>query len=206
MQRAGQLRLISGRRLLSPRGSGTRPTTARVREAVMNIVRPRLMDCRWLDLCSGSGVMACEAIERGARSVTAVEKDPRSASICERNLKDVAQSGSGRADVTVVKRDLMTWLQQDWREDGFDLIYFDPPYDGGLYSKTLTLLANQEWLQPDGLLICEHRSDQPLNPGDDWTVVDRRRYGSSSLVLINRPERCRRDGTDSRQPRTDPEA
>ena len=40
----------------------------------MNIVRPRLMDCRWLDLCSGSGVMACETIERGARAVTAVEK------------------------------------------------------------------------------------------------------------------------------------
>ena len=119
MQGAGQLRLISGRRLLSPRGSGTRPTTSRVREAVMNIVRPRLLDCRWLDLCSGSGVMACEAIERGARSVTAVEKDPRCASICERNLMEVAQSGSRRADVTVVKRDLMIWLQQDWRQEGF---------------------------------------------------------------------------------------
>ena len=206
MHGAGQLRLISGRRLLSPRGSGTRPTTARVREAVMNIVRPRLIGCSWLDLCSGSGVMACEAIERGARSVTAVEKDPRCASICERNLKDVALSGLRRTEVTVVKRDLMIWLQQDWRQDGFDLIYFDPPYDGGLYSKALSLLANQEWLKPDGLLICEHYSDQILDPGDHWTVVDRRRYGSSSLVMISRPERYCRDGIDSRQPRTGPEA
>ena len=206
MNGSGQLRLISGRRLLSPRGSATRPTTARVREAVMNIVRPRLMDCRWLDLCSGSGVMACEAIERGARSVTAVERDPRCASICKRNLEAVATSHAAQTKVKVVKRDVLLWLQQDWQESGFDLIYFDPPYDGGLYQKTLALLGKQPWLEPDGLLICEHRSGQPPSPGEDWTVVDQRRYGTSSLVLISRRERCHRDGTDSRQPRTIQEA
>ena len=206
MNGSGQLRLISGRRLLSPRGNGTRPTTARVREAVMNIVRPRLMDCRWLDLCSGSGVMACEAIERGARAVTAVEKDPRCASICKRNLEDVAKAHSGRTEVTVIKRDLLLWLKQDCGGIGYDLIYFDPPYDGGLYQQTLSLLGEQCWLQPDGLLICEHRSDQPPDPGENWIEVDRRRYGNSSLVMISRPERCHRDGTDSRQPQTSPEA
>ena len=61
----------------------------------MNIVRPRLMDCRWLDLCSGSGVMACEAIEQGARAVTAVGR-PRYASICKRNLEDVAKAHSSQ--------------------------------------------------------------------------------------------------------------
>ena len=206
MNGSGQLRLISGRRLLSPRGNGTRPTTARVRQAVMNIVRPRLMECRWLDLCSGSGVMACEAIERGARAVTAVEKDPRCASICKRNLEDVAKSHSGLTEVTVVKRDLLLWLKQDCDEIGFDLIYFDPPYDGGMYKQTLSLLSKQCWLQPDGLLICEYRSDQPPDPGDNWTVVDRRRYGNSSLVMISRREHCHHDGIDSRQPQTAPGA
>ena len=202
MNGSGQLRLISGRRLLSPRGNGTRPTTARVRQAVMNIVRPRLMECRWLDLCSGSGVMACEAIERGARAVTAVEKDPRCANICKRNLEDVAKSHSCRTEVTVVRRDLLLWLKQDCGEIGFDLIYFDPPYDGGMYQQTLSLLSKHCWLQPDGLLICEYRSDQPPDPGDNWTVVDRRRYGNSSLVMISRRERCHHDGIDSRQPQT----
>lgn len=206
MNGSGQLRLISGRRLLSPRGNGTRPTTARVRQAVMNIVRPRLMECRWLDLCSGSGVMACEAIEQGARAVTAVEKDPRCASICKRNLEGVAKSHSGQAQVTVVKRDVLLWLKQDCGEIGFDLIYFDPPYDGGMYQQTLSLLSKQCWLQPDGLLICEYRSDQPPDPGDNWTVVDRRRYGNSSLVMISHRERCHHDGIDSRQPQTVPGA
>ncbi len=206
MNGSGQLRLISGRRLLSPRGNGTRPTTARVRQAVMNIVRPRLMECRWLDLCSGSGVMACEAIERGARAVTAVEKDPRCASICKRNLEDVAKSHSGRTEVKVVRRDLLLWLKQDCGENGFDLIYFDPPYDGGMYQQTLSLLSKQSWLQPDGLLICEYRSGQYPDPGDNWTVVDRRRYGNSSLVMISRRERCHHDGIDSMQPQTVPGA
>ena len=106
----------------------------------------------------------------------------------------------------VVKRDVLLWLQQDWQESGFDLIYFDPPYDGGLYQKTLALLGKQPWLEPDGLLICEHRSGQPPSPGEDWTVVDQRRYGTSSLVLISRRERCHRDGIDSKQPRTIQEA
>ena len=66
---SGQLRLSGGRRLKSPPGRGTRPTTARVREAVMNMLGSRLEGCRWLDLCSGSGIMGCEALLHGAAAL-----------------------------------------------------------------------------------------------------------------------------------------
>ena len=89
MHGQGQLRLIGGRKLLSPRGSGTRPTTSRVREAIMNVLSPHLMGSSWLDLCSGSGVMGCEALQRGAQRVVAVEKDSQSAQISKLNLKTV---------------------------------------------------------------------------------------------------------------------
>ena len=196
---SGLLRLSGGRRLRSPVGTSTRPTTARVREAVMNMLASELQDASWLDLCSGSGVMGCEAIERGVSRVWAVEKDPKTASVCRDNLMLIAGGRSPSPTVEVIRRDLVSWLQTGRPSSlpSFDVVYFDPPYDGGLYSKTLSLLANQEWLRPDGLLICEHPSDQPLDPGGQWTVMDRRRYGSSSLVMISRPERCRRDGTDS---------
>jgi hypothetical protein len=65
-QGAGGLRLSGGRRLLSPPGLVARPTAARVRLAVINLVADQLPGCRWLDLCCGSGVMACEALLRGA--------------------------------------------------------------------------------------------------------------------------------------------
>ena len=204
MNRSGQLRLISGRRLVSPQGQGTRPTTARVREAVMNIVRPKVPNCRWLDLCSGSGVMACEAIEHGAHSVTAVERDPRCARVCEENLRTVCGAAHKTAEYTVIRSELVRWLRRGWNELPFDLIYFDPPYASGLYLTALTELACDGWLHQDSLVICEHRSDQTPEAGDAWTVVDERRYGSSSVALLSRRERCRPDGTGSTPPQTDP--
>ena len=204
MNRSGQLRLISGRRLVSPQGQGTRPTTARVREAVMNIVRPRMPNCRWLDLCSGSGVMGCEAIEHGAQSVTAVERDPRCARVCEENLRAVCGAEQGTAEFSVIRSELLRWLRQGWDASPFDLIYFDPPYEAGLYESALNELAHDGWLDQSGLLICEHRSDLMPPAGDAWVVVDQRRYGSSGLVLLSRRERCRHDGTGSMQPQTDP--
>ena len=66
------LRLSGGRRLQSPPGNTVRPTSSRVRLAVMNLLAAELPGCRWLDLCCGSGVMACEALQRGAREVVAV--------------------------------------------------------------------------------------------------------------------------------------
>ena len=204
MNRSGQLRLISGRRLISPQGQGTRPTTARVREAVMNIVRPKVPNCRWLDLCSGSGVMACEAIEHGAHSVTAVERDPRCARVCEENLRAVCGAAPKTAEYAVIRSDLVRWLRKGWNALPFDLIYFDPPYASGLYASVLTELAREGWLHQNSLVICEHRSDQMPTAGDAWTRVDERRYGSSSLVLLSRRERYRLDGTGSTPPQTDP--
>ena len=204
MNRSGQLRLISGRRLISPQGRGTRPTTARVREAVMNIVRPKVPNCRWLDLCSGSGVMACEAIEHGAHSVTAVERDPRCARVCDENLRTVCGAAHKTAEYTVIRSELVRWLRRGWNELPFDLIYFDPPYASGLYMSALTELACDGWLHQNSLVICEHRSDHTPAAGDAWTVVDERRYGSSSVALLSRRERCRPDGTGSTPPQTDP--
>ena len=75
------LRLSGGRRLQSPPGSIARPTSSRVRLAVMNLLAAELPGCAWLDLCSGSGAMACEALHRGASRVVAIEQDRRIAAV-----------------------------------------------------------------------------------------------------------------------------
>ena len=73
----------------------------------MNILAPRLKGSRWLDLCSGSGVMGCEAIERGVSAVFAVEKDNRCAKICIQNLNAVADQCEPKPLIKVVRRDLL---------------------------------------------------------------------------------------------------
>ena len=77
------LRISGGRKLQSPPGEIARPTASRVRLAVMNLLARELPGCRWLDLCCGSGVMACEAIQRGAGAVVAIEQDRRIAAIAK---------------------------------------------------------------------------------------------------------------------------
>jgi 16S rRNA (guanine966-N2)-methyltransferase len=182
------LRLSGGRRLGSPIGSGTRPTASRVRLAVMNLVAPRMLGARWLDLCSGSGVMACEALQRGAAAVLAVERQRRVAALARANLEAVRRgllATPNPPEVEVLAEEVLRTLKRG-RGDRphFDLAYADPPYAAGLYGPLAEALR-QDWLAPEGLLILEHASAEALAVPSGWRELDRRRYGSSSLLLLD---------------------
>jgi 16S rRNA (guanine(966)-N(2))-methyltransferase RsmD len=170
----------------------------------MNILAPRLHDCRWLDLCSGSGVMGCEALQRGALCVVAVDQDPQCIRTSRANLSTVAMDRSPTPEIRTERRELIGWLRRGWREDPFDIVYFDPPYDQGLYEPGLDALAQGNWLHQDSLVVCEYRSNLNPVPGSGWPVLDQRRYGISSVLLLSPPEHCRRGGTGSMPPQTAP--
>ena len=185
------LRLSGGRRLVSPPGSTARPTAARVRLAVINLLAPQIPGCRWLDLCCGSGVMACEALQRGARTVVAIDRDRRVAAVARQNLAAVAgslPSPEGRSDVRVIAADALRWLAQDRPIDGaqepFDLIYLDPPWPAGLHAPLSEAVAAGGWLQPGGTLIWECPSEKPPTVPQGWSLRDERRYGGSTLVML----------------------
>jgi 16S rRNA (guanine(966)-N(2))-methyltransferase RsmD len=187
------LRLSGGRRLQSPPGNTARPTSSRVRLAVMNLLAPELARCAWLDLCSGSGVMACEALQRGARRVVAVEQDRRIAAVARANLDAVGQGldqGLARAAEAsphweVHCREVSRWLAQPGSE-GFDLIYADPPYAAGLYATIAAGVAAGPWLKPGGTLVWECASSAVPPTPEGWQLRDERRYGSTSLMLLQR--------------------
>ena len=202
---SGQLRLSGGRRLKSPPGRGTRPTTARVREALMNMLGSRLEGCRCLDLCSGSGIIGCEALLHGAAAVVAVERDAKTAAVCSENLGIAVESAPQPCGFEVIRQDLASCLRRGWTPPGFDLVYIDPPYASGLLTNALTLLSEGSWLNQDALVICEHPADASIESPQGWTIKDRRRYGISGLLLLNPPER-HLGGTGSMPPRTDPSA
>jgi len=187
------LRISGGRKLLSPPGEIARPTASRVRLAVMNLLAPELPGCRWLDLCCGSGVMACEAIQRGADAVVAVEQDRRIAAIAKENLEAVAQGTASKSHFRVHCSDVKRWLSKgagasadsarggDW---AFDLIYADPPYAAGLYGAIATGVSRGGWLKPSGLMVWECASAKPPNLPAGWQLADQRRYGSTSVMIL----------------------
>ena len=197
------LRLSGGRRLQSPLGDKARPTTARVRLAVMNIVAPRLRGCRWLDLCCGSGVMACEALQRGVSQLVAVEQDRRIAQVAQANLTAVA-AGNPECGWQVHCREVLAWLKTNTPTalgvaQGFELIYLDPPYASGLYGPVAAALARGQWLSRDGLLLWECATASPPAVPQGWTLEQQRRYGTTTLMLLSRRAGCPGD-TDSTRP------
>ncbi|MFM8524952.1 MAG: 16S rRNA (guanine(966)-N(2))-methyltransferase RsmD [Cyanobacteriota bacterium] len=185
------LRLSGGRRLLSPPGDTARPTASRVRLAVMNCLAAELPGARWLDLCSGSGVMACEALQRGASSVVAIERDRRIATICRSNLLTVQQGlpvdRRNSTRVVVHCMPVERWLRASG-ESAFDLIYADPPYDAGLYESIAEGVLAAGLLKADGTLVFECGTNRKPALSSGWLCRDERHYGSTSLLLLQRAE------------------
>ena len=182
------LRLSGGRRLQSPVGQAARPTPARVRLAVMNILAAELPGAQWLDLFSGSGVMACEALQRGAAGVVAIEQDRTNASTCRANLAAVCQGLGRPCSAEVVQREVLGWLRSPPRGEasgGFDLIYADPPYQGELYGPIGAAIASGHWLKPGGLMLWECSSTAVPEIPSGWELVKLKRYGSSSVLVLN---------------------
>ena len=185
------LRLSGGRKLQSPPGDTARPPPSRVRLAVMNMLSAELPGARWLDLCCGSGVMGCEALQRGAIEVMAVDQDRRMATTARRNLEMVAEAQTPAADVEVAIQEVLRWLQQgpsagtgDVEPRTFDLIYADPPYTAGLYGAIAKAVAERGWLKTDGLLLLECSSGEVPEQPPGWRLIKERRYGGSTVLML----------------------
>jgi len=184
------LRVSGGRRLLSPNGDLARPTSSRVRLAVINLLASRLAGARWLDLCCGSGAMACEALQHGVAEVVAVERDRRIAAVARANLEAVRgglvrEGEPDRPAARVEVEEVLRWLGRA-KEPAFDLIYLDPPYRAGLYEPVGKQVAEGGMLAPGGLMVWECARDAVPEPGERWQVRDRRTYGSTTLLLLER--------------------
>lgn len=171
---------LRGRILEVP--AGTRPSGARLREALFSIWADRLAGARFLDLFAGSGVVAFEALSRGAASAVLVESDRRAAHRLEANRQILG------ADAVEIRRLRLPGALPEMaaRESGrYDLIFADPPY---AFDALQTLLAPAgQLLAPGGELALEHsvRVDAPSTAGP-LEVIDRRRYGESGLTIYRR--------------------
>lgn len=157
-----------GRRLVAPKGSRlVRPTTDRVKESVFSILQERVVNANFLDLCAGTGSMGIEALSRGAKHVTFLERDPRCIAIIKQNLDACKLTTESDAKYYLLCRDLLKGIASlRKRAAVFELIYFDPPYSVGLgdgsqrnielYKAGLALLAETTLLGIDGELLVEH--------------------------------------------------
>ena len=174
-----------GRRIQTPRGVGTRPTTDRVREALFSAVESwcgSLSGLRFLDLYAGSGAVGLEAWSRGAGVVTLVEQDRRTAALVSANAREL---GFAKADV--VAASVATVLRRT-PSAPYDVVFLDPPYahDEASVGSDLASLAGHGWLVPGALVVVERsaRSPEPAWP-DGWEEPRQRSYGETALWYVH---------------------
>ncbi|NLT29214.1 MAG: 16S rRNA (guanine(966)-N(2))-methyltransferase RsmD [Propionibacterium sp.] len=174
-----------GRRLQTPEGELTRPTTDRVREAVFSALASwagtvdeptgtSLAGLGFVDLFAGSGAMALEAASRGAHPVTAVEADRATADLIRRNAETVD------LPVRVLNRRAEHLTAP---ATPADVLWADPPYDltTDALSELTDRLVADGWLVHNGLLVIERGvRDEPWHPPAGWDSWNRT-YGETII-------------------------
>jgi 16S rRNA (guanine966-N2)-methyltransferase len=150
--------IYRGRILKSPPDGKTRPTSDRLRETLFNILAPTIgADTRFLDLCAGTGAIGIEALSRGAKFVTFVDRSKRACALIEENLDKL---GVPEAETDVQNLTAENFTGRD-HEEGWDLTFFDPPYDSD-HSLVLHEFGTRHLLREGGTLIVEHHAKKHM--------------------------------------------
>lgn len=179
-----------GRTLKTLSGRLVRPTSDRVREALFNILRPRVDGAAALDLFAGTGSLGIEALSRGAARVVFVEKNRRALEIIRGNVEALGLEGRS----TMHGFDVLTGLARLRDLDApFDIVFVDPPYrmtetvePGTRVGCLLELLwADGIVERTHGVVVLEH--DRRSAVAADWenfTVSDTRTWGDTSISFL----------------------
>ncbi len=169
-----------GRTLKSVPGKGTRPITDRVKEALFNILAGEIEGARILDLFGGTGSVGIEALSRGARAATFVEKAAKAYRVLRQNVKTVGFEDRAQ----VVHGDAFVFLRGE-PEEPYDIVYIAPPQYKGMWRKALEMLDERpQWVAEDGLVIVQidpkERQRVELRHFD---LEQERRYGDTLLLF-----------------------
>lgn len=165
------MRVIAGKArrlpLVTPEGKDTRPTTDRIKETLFNIIQDEVPGSLFLDLFSGSGGVAIEALSRGAERAWLVEFGKEPLRCIRENL-----AKTRLADQAVVMPVEVTYAISKLEQSGniFDIVYADPPYKKDFEPKILRLLADSRIVAPGTMVILE----SSLDTEPDY--IDKERY------------------------------
>jgi 16S rRNA (guanine966-N2)-methyltransferase len=161
-----------GRTLHAPKGSATRPTSDKVREALFSVLGD-VEGLAVLDLFAGSGALGIEALSRGAASATFVDSDARAVAAIRRNIE------SAGIEADVQRRDALAFLRS--APGPYGLVLIDPPYSSAprLGERLSELLPAV--LSKDALIVIESDKHAPL--ALDLPLEFERDYGDTRVRI-----------------------
>ncbi len=173
------MRIVGGackKRQLRTPGKGIRPTRGMIREAIFNILSDRVVGALILDVFAGSGALGIEALSRGAKACTFVERRPGT-------LRSNISTFALDRQVQVLSEDFRPALRRLKKQE-FDVIFADPPYNRNYIQETVEMIARYALLAKDGMIVAEHSILERYEIPEGLNVWKQKRYGDTSVSFI----------------------
>jgi len=171
---------FGGRYISADVGQVTHPMGDRVRTAMFNILESRnvLNGAEILDAFAGTGAVGFEALSRGAKSATFIERDKTAAKVIVDNITTLGIQGFTK----LIKTSASNWITTE-KDAKFDIIFADPPYHDPQFSTVFKLLGA---LRDNGLMILSLSGREIVPEPNGVVVVDKRSYGEANLVIYRK--------------------
>lgn len=166
-------------------GTDTRPTTDRIKETLFNMLQTDITGARFLDLFSGSGAIAIEALSRGAKEAVLVENN-RNAIAC---IKDNLRFTKLDSKAVVCEMDVISAINRLDKHEVFDIIFIDAPYGQGYEKNVLEVLKDTSLADEYTIIIIEEALDKDLSYIDEdfgYEIYKIKKYKTNKHVFVKR--------------------
>lgn len=181
------MRVVAGERKGMPLkaivGNTTRPTTDKVKESIFNIIGPFFDGGTALDLFAGSGGLGIESLSRGAERAIFIEKDAKAFQVLQENIKKCRYEEHTELFRIDAKRAVKALLKRDIT---FSLVFLDPPYHQKEYYDLVQLLVDNEKIQQNGIILCEHAKEITLPQSFGEFVLKRQETYGGTIISVYR--------------------
>jgi len=181
------MRVIAGKarglRLKAPPGTVARPTADRVKQSLFGMLGSRVEGARVLDLFAGSGSLGIEALSRGAATAVFVERSRPCVQVIRENLTRTRFLEQAEVVVGDALAAVGRFAAQQRK---FDIIFADPPYEGGLAAAVVEAVAEASLLTEKGLLVVEHDRREEIPQEKANLRAERHRvYGDTAITIFS---------------------
>jgi 16S rRNA (guanine(966)-N(2))-methyltransferase RsmD len=168
---------LKSRKIDSPKGTNVRPTLSQIRESIFSVLAglTSFEESDFLDVFSGSGIMAFEAISRGFQQAVLIEKDKKTYFLLKENAKKL-----GITPEILIGNSLKVLKKIN---KTFDVIYIDPPYSDGLYSEIFKIIDEYNLLDKNGIIAVEHPKDMELDT-DNFILLKQKLYADKAISFF----------------------
>ena len=158
-----------------------RPTIDRVREAIFSKIQFNIPNATVLDLFGGTGAISLEFISRNAGNVYTVDNNPNSIKLIKQNFS------KANLKPTLIESDYIKALKKLKNNNlQFDIIYLDPPFDSDYAQKSIRIIAEDNLLTDDGMIVYEHLMDKELDIPPQLAVLDEKKYGTVIVTYLEK--------------------